>query len=173
VTSPPRPRGGFGFTIALASIAIALTILGVFVITGRLDPVRPSPAPTAVVECTEETTPLAPDLAGPACPTAILAVELAVAPVRLPIERIVIQPGPFYCDLIWPGAQTAMPCQGGSVQSGQFMRAWVGFVGSPKVAVVALGLDLPETVAAPSRPRPPWQTTVVTVAVPPDGWLMP
>lgn len=112
-------------------------------------------------------------LTGPACPMAILAVELAVAPVRLPIDRMVIEPGPFFCDVLWPGVQTPRPCRGAAVMPGQFMHAWVSFIGSADVAVVILGLDLPEEFRVPGRTRPPWSTTLVTVEIPPDGWVMP
>jgi hypothetical protein len=132
----------------------------------------PSPAPTATVRCVEEPEPLAAGLTGPACPSAILAVELAVAPVRLPIERISVEPGPFYCDLLWPGAQTAPPCVGYATRPGQFMHAWVGFAGSSEVAVVMLGLNLPAD-DTPGATRPPWHMTLVAVEIPPDGWVMP
>ena len=134
-----------------------------------------TPAATATVACAEEPGDLTLGLRRPACPTAILAVELAVAPVRLPIERIVIQPGPFFCDVLWPGPQTAKPgCRGGgAVQPGQFMHAWVAFRDSPKVAVVMLGLDLPDFTSSPRPTRPPWITTIVTTEIPPTGWVMP
>jgi hypothetical protein len=139
-------------------------------------PVAPTgastPAPTATVACHEEPGDLAAGLTRPACPSAILAVELAVAPVRLPIERIVIEPGPFFCDVIWPGAQSPVVCFNVFVRPGQYMHAWVSFVGSSKVAAVMLGLDLPPG-DAPVATRPPWQTTLVAVEVPPSGWVMP
>lgn len=133
-----------------------------------------SPAPTATVACREEPGDLALALTKPACPTAILAAALAVATVPMPIDRIVVEPGPFYCDVIWPGVQTVPICRGGySVSPGQFMHAWVSFQDSPKVAVVMMGLDLPEPIRNPGRTRPPWQTTLVTVEIPPTGWVMP
>lgn len=92
----------------------------------------------------------------------------------MPIDRIVVEPGPFYCNVIWPGVQTVPICRGGySVSPGQFMHAWVSFQDSPKVAVVMMGLDLPEPIRNPGRTRPPWQTTLVTVEIPPTGWVMP
>jgi hypothetical protein len=131
-----------------------------------------SPAPTASVRCSEELGPLAQGLTGVACPSAIVAVELAVAPVRLPIERIVVDAGPFYCGVLWPGVQTAPDCRGYAVLPGQFMHAWVSFTGSPKVGAVMLGLDLPPA-AVPGATRPPWSATLVTAEIPPDGWVMP
>lgn len=131
-----------------------------------------SPAPTATVSCHEEPGPLAAGLPQPACPSAILAVELAVAPVRLPIERIVIEPGPFFCEVIWPGRQTPAVCFDVFVRAGQFMHGWVEFRGSPKVAAVMLGLDLPVGDGAVAT-RPPWNVTLVAVEIPPTGWVMP
>jgi hypothetical protein len=132
-----------------------------------------SPGPTPAVVCSEEPGDLALGLSKPACPQAILAIQLAVAPVRLPIDRIVIEPGPFFCDVLWPGVQTAAPCRGAVVQAGQFMHAWVRFRGSAKVAVVMLGLDLPIVPQSPRPIRQPWITTIVTVEIPPTGWVMP
>jgi hypothetical protein len=165
-------------------VALALTILVALVLAGwppsaapevgggSTLPGAPSPAPTAAVRCAEEPDPLPPELTGLACPWAIPAVELAVAPVRLPIERIVIEPGPFYCDVLWPGVQTPATCYGYAVRPGQFMHAWVRFRGSTKVAAVMLGLDLsPDGASAATRP--PWHTTLVAVETPPDGWVMP
>ena len=128
--------------------------------------------PTAQVACAEEPGPLAPGLSGRACPAAILAVELAVAPVRLPIERIVVEPGPFFCDLIWPGIQSPAACFGFNVRPGQYMHAWASFTGSPRVAAVMLGIDLPNDDAAVAT-RPPWSATLYTVEIPPAGWVMP
>jgi hypothetical protein len=132
-----------------------------------------SSGPTPAVLCHEEPGDLAPGLSKPSCPEAILAVQLAVAPVRLAIERIVIEPGPFFCDVLWPGAQTARPCFAVFVQPGQFMHAWVSFRDSPKVAAVMLGLDLPVAPQSPRPTRPPWMTTLAAVIVPPTGWVMP
>jgi len=112
-------------------------------------------------------------LADDPCPSAIVAVELAVATVRLPIERLLIEPGPLYCNVIWEGLGTSPVCYEPMIRAGQFMHAYVGFVSSAKVAVVMLGLDLPVDEVAPGATRPPWNTTVVTIAVPPTGWVMP
>jgi hypothetical protein len=172
----------------LAAAAIALTALVAVLVSmlggsdGTLLPspvpspsaARPaSPAPTPAVTCSAEAGPLPPALATDPCPAAILAVEIAVAPVRLPIERIAIEPGPFYCDDLWPGAGSPRACYGPIVRPGQFMHGWASFVGSEEVAAVALGLDLPDDLDAPGATRPPWNATLVTVEIPPSGWVMP
>ena len=170
-------------TPMLVLVAIGIAVLIAIVVSGwPPNPVpphavetgpTPSPAATARVDCTAETFPLPSALASDPCPAATLAVELAVAPVRLPIERIVIEPGPFYCDVIWPGATSTPPCYGPSVRPGQFMHAWATFAKSSKVAAVMLGLDLPDNLDAPGATRPPWNTTLVKVEIPPDGWVLP
>lgn len=159
-------------------VAVVLTVAVVIVTSSRAPSPSPtagppgSPAPTARVDCTEEPGPLAPGLSGLACPSAVLAVELAVAPVRLPIERIVIEPGPFFCDVIWPGVQTPVVCFGFAIRPGQYMHAWATFTGSPNVAAVMLGLDLPADDATGAS-RPPWNATLTALEIPPDGWVMP
>lgn len=163
--------------IASAGLVVTLVVAAVFVASWPSLPApqlpTQAPAPTATVGCDEESGDLVLGLTRPACTSAILAVELAVAPVRLPIERILIQPGPFFCDVLWPGVQTIPACRGGyAAQPGQFMHGWVSFTGSQKVAVVMLGLDLPEPVRATGAARPPWHTTLVTVEIPPTGWVM-
>jgi len=135
-----------------------------------------SPLPTAappVVDCRRDAaTPPAP-LAGDPCPSAITAVELAVATVRLPIDRMVIEPGPLFCNIVWEGVDSPPACYAPIVIPGQYMHAYVSFQGSSRVAVVMLGLDLPANLDASAASRPPWHTTLVTVAVPPPGWVMP
>lgn len=179
---PDSAQRGLRRTVLLTGAAIVATV-GVAILVGSR-PAQPSmaassptaaptPGPTATVACREEPGDLALALTKPACPTAILAVALAVAAVPMPIERIVIEPGPFYCDVLWPGVQTVPVCRGYSVSPGQFMHAWVRFRGSPEVAVVMMGLDLPEPVRDPERTRPPWHTTLVTIEIPPTGWVMP
>jgi len=143
--------------------------------TATLPPATPTaePAPTPAVSCAGEVTPLPSLLASDPCPDAILAVQLAVAPVRLPIERLVVEPGPFYCDVLWPGIGSPAACFGVSVRPGQFMHGWASFRGSDEVAAVMLGLDLPDDLGAPGATRPPWHATLVTVETPPAGWVMP
>ena len=129
-------------------------------------------APPMTISCQADAAP-APALLGDPCPGATAAVELAVAPARLPIERIVIEPGPFYCDVIWPGATTAPACFGTLVIPGQYMHAWVRFVRSEKVAAVMLGRDLPPDLNVPASTPLPWMATLAAVEVPPLGWVMP
>ena len=172
-----------GRALLLVVVAIAVTALVVVMVSGwPPNPVpphavetgrAPSAAPTARVECAAETGPLPSALASDPCPGAILAVDLAVAPVRLPIDRMVIEPGPFYCDVVWPGVGSMPPCYVPNVRPGQFMHAWVSFVHSSNVAAVMLGLDLPDDLDAPGATAPPWNATLVTVEIPPDGWVMP
>ncbi len=131
----------------------------------------PASVTVIVVSCTPDTR--APAYLGDACPTVIPIVELAVAPVRLPLERVVIEPGPFYCDDVWPGAGSFVPCYGPLVQPGQFMHAWVSFARSTEVAAVMLGRDLPTEIGSPPPTPPPWTATLVKVEVPPAGWKMP
>ena len=86
---------------------------------------------------------------------------------------MVIEPGPLFCDVIWEGYGTPPPCRGAAARPGQFMHAYVAFRGTDKVAVVMLGLDLPDSGSDPQATRPPWNTTLVAVGVPPVGWVMP
>jgi hypothetical protein len=161
-------------TIPITPSSLASPLASARVVTP--DPVvtpAPTPVPTTTASCTREAAPLPSALADDPCPGAILAVELAVAPVRLPIQRIVIEPGPFYCDVLWPGVGSPSLCYGVMVRPGQFMHAWASFVGSEKVAAVALGLDLPDDLAAPGATRPPWNATLAAIEVPPAGWVMP
>ena len=132
----------------------------------------PTPVPEPRIDCHGDAEPLPSMLQTDPCPNAIVAVELAVAPVRLPIERIVLEPGPFYCDLIWPGGQSAGPCFGPMVRPGQYMHGWVWFRGSDKVAAVMLGLDLPDDLDQPGATRPPWHATLVATEVPPAGFVV-
>jgi hypothetical protein len=167
---------------ALVLAAVALLVTALVALAGLwlnahsvvLD-LSKSPAPTSTVRvrCTPPSGPLPAALATDPCPSARLAVELAVAPVRLPIEAILIEPGNFSCGLFWPGAQSPPLCYGGIERPGQYMHAWVSFTGSAKVAVVVLGLNLPDDIDAPGTTRPPWQTTLLAVEVPPSGWVMP
>lgn len=130
-------------------------------------------APGPSVECTPEQGALTPIVSSDPCPTAVAAVIAAVADIRLPLERIVVEPGPFYCNVIWPGAGSLRVCSMFSIQPGQWMHAWVRFADSDNIAAVMLGLDLPENQYEPGATRPPWNTTLVAVEVPPAGWVMP
>lgn len=160
-----------------AVLAVALTLaVAISMGFGRPAPEATtrarSPSPRSVV-CRAEALPLPSSLSGDPCPSATVAVEVAVVPVGLPIDRIAIEPGPFYCDIVWPGVQMPAACYGAPVRPGQFMHAWVSFADSGKVAVVALGLDLPVNLDVPGAARPPWNATLVGVEVPPPGWVMP
>lgn len=137
--------------------------------------VEPTPEPTVAIDvaCNPELGGVAPALRGDPCPGAITAVELAVAPVRLPIARIVVEPGPFYCDVLWPGVQSPATCYGVLVLAGQFMHARVSFERSDQIAVVMLGRDLPHNLQVPASKPIAWNATLVTVEAPPDGWTMP
>lgn len=187
--APPRrvPGSGRQARIALAAMAI---VVGLAVVIA-LSSVRPTPSPSpgigrtpapsdvAValapeeIDCRREVVPAPSYLADDPCPSAALAVEGAVAAVRLPIRRLVILAGPLFCDVIWEGYGTPGPCFGPVVRPGQYMHGYVSFVDSPKVAVVMLGLDLPPDDNDPAATRPPWQTTLVALDVPPSGWVMP
>ena len=137
-------------------------------------------SPPIDVRCTPDSE--APAALGDPCGEAIVAVELAVAPVRLPIRRVVIEPGPFYCNNVWPGAGSEAPCYGPIIRPGQYMHAWVSFERSDKIAAVMLGRDFRTEPGArdfptePGSPEPtvgPWSATLVTVEVPPAAWVMP
>lgn len=135
-----------------------------------------STLPTAAstsVDCRRDAATPPDALAGDPCPSAITAVELAVATVRLPIDRMVIEPGPLFCNVVWEGVDSPPACYGPIVIPGQYMHAYVSFQGTRQVAVVMLGLDLPANLDAPTATRPPWHSTLITVAVPPPGWVMP
>ena len=129
--------------------------------------------PVASIDCRPDPGPVPSYLSNDPCPSAIVAVELAVATVRLPIERMVIEAGPLYCNVIWEGLGSPPICYEPFSRAGQFRHAYVSFVGSTEVAVVMLGLDMPADDNDPFATRPPWKATLVTVAVPPAGWVMP
>jgi hypothetical protein len=158
-------------------LAIALIAL----VGAACSPTNPKPSPPATtppattidIACTPERAEVVPALRGDPCPGAITAVELAVAPVRLPIRQIVIEPGPFYCDDVWPGVGSQPACYGGLVLPGQYMHAWATFERSDEVAAVMLGRDIPSNLEVPAAQPIPWSATLVTVEVPPAGWSMP
>ena len=165
-----------GLAGLLAVIALALS--GVLIQTRPVERPSTTVAPSATafsptVRCEPERSPLPSVLSNDPCPGAAFAVSLAIAPVRLPAKLIVIEPGPFYCDVIWPGVASPPACYGPIVRPGQFMHAWVSFTGSDKVAAVMLGLDLPNDLNLPGATRPPWSATLVAAEVPPAGWVMP
>lgn len=186
------PRTGLRLALAVAGFAIGLTAVVALGLGAK--PHEPSPlpseaaagatatvpppateaaAPTPAIRCGRDPGTVPPSLGSDPCPTAIVAVELAVATVRLPIARMVISPGPLFCDEIWEGSGTPRSCRGAAVIAGQYMHAYVAFRGTDKVAVVMLGLDLPDSDSDPEASRPPWNTTLVAVGAPPAGWVMP
>jgi hypothetical protein len=155
------------------TLAAALLLLNACSPTSTPVPSAAADASSPAIEVACAPDPQAPASLGDPCPAATVSVELAVAPVRLPIVKVVIEPGPFFCDDVWPGAGSEAPCYGPNVQPGQYMHAWATFEGSQKVAAVMLGRDLPTEVGSPPPSPPPWSATLVTVAVPPAGWSMP
>ena len=132
----------------------------------------PTPEPEARLDSHGDAGPRPSMLAEDPCPAAIAAVEEAANAIALPADRIVLEPGPFYCDLIWPGGQSAGPCVGPNVRPGQYMHGWVWFRGSDQVAAVMLGLDLPDALDQPGATRPPWHATLVATEVPPAGFVV-
>ncbi len=141
---------------------------------GTLAPVTPPPTATPPAEtdaCVPE--PMKGVYIGlDPCPPAIAAVRAVIAPLGLPIARIVLQPQPFACGRdLWPGVGSPMICLGVLVISGTAMHGWVSFTGSAKVAAVSLRLQ-PATGPSPA-PSPMWVATLAAFRVPPAGWVMP
>jgi hypothetical protein len=126
--------------------------------------------PVETVRCVPEPAP-SPFTVSDPCAGAITAVRKAVAPLGLPIARIVLQPGPFDCGDLWPGVSSPAICFGPLVISGTMMHGWVTFAGSANVAAVSLHLQLP-TASSPI-PSPIWVATIATFRGPPAGWVMP
>jgi hypothetical protein len=135
-----------------------------------------TPAPTATPSA--ETDVCVPELmksvyiGSDPCPPAIAAVRAVIAPLGLPIARIVLQPQPFGCGRdLWPGVASPLVCFGVMVISGTTMHGWVSFTGSAKIAAVSLGL---QPAAGPSpAPSPVWVAAIEAFQVPPAGWVMP
>ena len=109
--NPPRRLQGPGRQAPFAIVAMAV-VLGLAVVVALASPRtapsptapigRPAPSDAAVVaapeqiDCRREVVPSPSYLAGDPCPAAVLAVEEAVAGVRLPIRRMVILAGPLF-----------------------------------------------------------------------------
>jgi hypothetical protein len=139
---------------------------------GTPDEAASATASAPEVRCTPDPDVTAPALRDP-CPAAIEAVRTSVVVAGLPIEWLVVEPGPFFCDVIWSGAASERPCYGPAVRPGQYMRAWVGFVGSDEVGAVALGRNLPPDDELQDASPIPWHATLLAVEVPPAGWSEP
>jgi hypothetical protein len=141
---------------------------------GTPPPVTPPPTatpPTETDACVPEPAPSPYTLADP-CPPAIAAVRAVVAPLGLPIARVVLQPRPFACGPdLWPGVASPAICFGILIIPGMTMHGWVSFTGSEKVAAVSLRL---QGGLGPSPvPGPMWSATLEAFEVPPAGWVMP
>jgi hypothetical protein len=113
-----------------------------------------------------DRTPLADE-----CPSAIAALEALVTRLG-PIARIRIEPGLFDCGNLWPGVGTPPACFGAAIFPGLAMHGWASFLGTGKVAAIALQRSsLQRSRVGP--PFGPWQARIVTLVVPPAGWVMP
>lgn len=187
VTPAQRSPRGIGLALAVTAVGIALTVLIVLGSVAREPSASPVPgsgaagasaagtpsAAAAVIDCRRDIGPMPRYLADDPCPSAVAAVVIAVATVNMPAERMVIESGPLFCDVIWEGYGSPAVCHGQAIRPGQFMHAYVSFTDSSKVAVVMLGLDLPADDNDPLATRPPWNTTLVAFDDPPAGWVMP
>ena len=175
--------------------AIVAVITVVLALVGCASP-APSPVPTAspaptatplaeTVLCVPEVGPLPSALRGDPCPAAILAVRAIVAPLGLPVARIVIEPGPFNCGDYWPGGSKGQGtvCAGLPISPGTTMHSWVSFAGSAQVAAVELSRPNPNVFTVypsgtprgtPSpAPRETWKAGIEAFEMPPTGWVMP
>ena len=70
---------------------------------------------------------------GDSRPSALAAVRAAVALLGLPIAEVYIQPGIFWCGVLWPRFQSMPPCAGISVVPGASMHGWVAFAGTARL----------------------------------------
>jgi len=140
---------------------------------GQTAPATSAASPAIDIACTPTPAEVVPALRGDPCPGAISAVEGAVAPLPFTVSRIVIEPGPFYCDDVWPGTRSLPACYGVLVLPGQYMHAWAAFASSDKVAAVMLGRDIPSNLEVPAASPLPWSATLVKFEIPPAGWSMP
>lgn len=132
----------------------------------------PSPAASPSITCVPElvTLPSGPSMPDE-CPTAIIAFE-AVAARLGTLARIRIEPGTFDCADLWPGVGSPPICFGAFILAGSAMHGWASFVGTDKVAAIALR-------RSPIGPIPqatsfgPWVGPLSAFVVPPAGWVMP
>ncbi len=136
-------------------------------------PAPVTPAPTATPAAETDVCLTAPMKAvyigSDPCPPAIAAVRAVVAPLGLPVARMVLQPDPF-CGGPWPVGSPPV-CFGVMVILGTTMHGWVIFTGSDKVAAVSLRLQGAMDPSPP--PSPMWIATMEAFEVPPAGWMMP
>lgn len=162
----PSP-GCWHFDLSIGTARAAMDLL----VAPAPPPASPSPqpSPSAAVSCIPEPAEVAPGGSGDPCPMALAAVEAAVAPLALPVTRIYIQPGIFWCGVLWPGLQSTPVCAGPLIVPGARMHGWVAFAGTAKVAAVGLSRTPPHG----STPGGPWKAGVAAFTVPPDGWVMP
>jgi len=88
------------------------------------------------------------------------------------IARIRVDPDPFECGDLWPGVGSPPICFGVVILPGLAMHGWASFVGTDKVAAIALRRSSigPYSVGAPFGP---WQGSLEAFVVPPAGWVMP
>jgi hypothetical protein len=139
-------------------------------------PVTPAPSATPLAEtvlCIPFVGPLSSALEGDPCPSAIAAVRAIVAPLTLPIARIVVEAGQFPCGGVWPGIASPAPvCFGAVLIPGTTMYGWVRFVRSSKVAAVWLHRPAPQLNASPA-PSEVWTAMIAAFEIPPAGWVMP
>lgn len=115
------------------------------------------------ITCLAEPGPLPSGLQGDPCPSAIAAVRVVVASLAMPIARMHVEPGPFHCGDLWPGAGSPIVCFGAMVLPGTWMHGWVTFVGTDKVAAVELH----------RMPSHRWTPALRAFVVPPAGWVKP
>ena len=96
-----------------------------------------------------------------------------MAPLKLPIARIVVEAGSFPCGGVWPGIPTNAPiCLSVLVFPGTTMSGWVSFGGSAKVAAVSLYRQPPQ-LSSSAAPSEAWTARIAAFEVPPTGWVMP
>jgi hypothetical protein len=140
-----------------------------------ITPTPSAPAPSSAAEsvaCVPFTGQLPAGLEGDPCPSALAAVRAIVEPLKFPIARIYIEPGPFICgSYLWPGIGSPPVCFGPIILPGTKMHGWIAFQSTGKVAAVALSRRVPGR-ASPSS-VPPWRAVLMVFVVPPAGWVMP
>lgn len=139
----------------------------------------PSPSPSAAaspfINCVSDQTDATGGVLADECPTASVAVEALVARLGS-IARVRIDPGPFECGELWPGVGSPAVCFGAAIFPGLTMHGWASFLGTGKVAAIALQRSSLQRSPVGSRVGPPfgpWQASIAMYVVPPAGWVMP